>query len=75
MNQEQVKSLVERVKPLGTIDYRLIDQPVPTIRTDYGLSLPVPPTTMVIRGLILMLAIGIIILGCYIYRIRKTICP
>ena len=36
MNPEQAKTLVEQVKPLGTIDYRLINQPVPTIQTDYG---------------------------------------
>ena len=50
MNQEQAKSLIEQVKPLGTIDYKLINQQAPTINPDYGLSLPVPPATMVIGG-------------------------
>ena len=75
MNSEQAKSLIERVKPLGTIDYRLINRPVPTIQTDYGISLPVPPTTIVIGGIVLVLTVGIVILGCYVYRIRKTIKP
>ena len=75
MTSEQAKTLIERVKPLGTIDYRLINQPVPTIQTDYGISLPVPPTTMVIGGIVLILIVGTVILGCYVYRIRKTIKP
>ena len=75
MNPEQAKSLIERVKPLGTIDYRLMNQQAPMIQTDYGLTLPVPPTTMIIGGLLLMLGVGIVILGCYVYRIRRTIGP
>ena len=75
MNQEQAKSLIERVKPLGTIDYKLINQQALTINPDYRLSLPVPPDIMVIGGLILLLALGIVVLGCYVYRIRKTIGP
>ena len=30
---------------------------------------------MVIGGIVLVLAVGIVILGCYVYRIRKTIKP
>ena len=73
MNPEQAKSLIERVKPMGTIDYKLINQPVPTVQTDYGISLPVPPTTIAIGGIVLILTMGIMVLGCYVYRIRKTI--
>ena len=63
------------MKPLGTIDYQLINKQAPTIDPDYGLSLPVPPATMVIGGISLILIVGITVLGCYVYRIRKTIGP
>ena len=67
MNKDQAKALVAQVEPLGTIDYTLIKRQVPTINTDYGLSLPVLPTTLVVGGLILLLMIGGIVLGCYVY--------
>ena len=75
MDKDQAKALVDQVEPLGTIDYALIKRQVPTINTDYGLSLPVLPTTLVVGGLILLLMIGGIVLGCYMYRIRKSLGP
>ena len=42
------------------------------IKTNYGFSWPVPPTTLVIGVVVVILLVAGIVLGCYVYRMRKT---
>ena len=42
------------------------------IKTNYGFSWPVPPATLVIGVVVIILLIAGIALGCYVYRMRKT---
>ena len=74
MDRDEAKALVAEVEPLGTIDCMLMNKHL-TINPDYGLSLPVLPTTMVVGGLILLLMIEGIVLGCYVYKKRKSLGP
>ena len=42
------------------------------IKTNYGLSWPVPPTTLIIGVVVIILLVAGIVLGCYVYRMGKT---
>ena len=43
------------------------------IDTKYGFSLPVPPTTLVIGIVVIILLVAGVALGCYVYRMGKTL--
>ena len=58
--------------PLGTMDYSLLYKRPPMIKTNYGFSWPVPPATLVIGIVVIILLIAGVALGCYVYRMRKT---
>ena len=72
MSEEEEKAFITQIAPLGTMDYSLLNQKVPTIDTKYGISLPVPPITLVIRIIMILIMIAGVVLGCYVYRMRKT---
>ena len=42
------------------------------IDTKYGFSLPVPPVTLGIGIVVIILLIAGVALGCYVYRMGKT---
>ena len=63
---------ITQVAPLGTMDYSLLHKRPPMIKTNYGFSWPVPPATLVIGVVVIILLIAGIALGCYVYRMRKT---
>ena len=42
------------------------------IKTNYGFSWPVPPATLVVGVVVIILLIAGIALGCYVYQMRKT---
>ena len=42
------------------------------IKTNYGFSWPVPPATLVIGIIVIILLIAGVALGCYVYRMGKT---
>ena len=54
------------------MDYSLLHKRPPMIQTNYGFSWPVPPATLVIGIVVIILLIASIALGCYVYRMRKT---
>ena len=43
------------------------------IDTKYGFSLPVPPTTLVIGIVVIILLVAGVALGCYVYWMGKTL--
>ena len=43
------------------------------IDTKYGFSLPVPPTTLVIGIVVIILLVAGVVLGCNVYRMGKTL--
>ena len=69
---EDAKAFITQVAPLGTMDYSLLQKKPPIIDTDYGFSLPVPPVTLGIGIVVIILLIAGVALGCYVYRMRKT---
>ena len=72
MSEEEAKAFITQVAPLGTMDYSLLNRRPPIMKTSYGFSWPVPPTTLIIGGVVLVLLVAGIALGCYVYRMGKT---
>ena len=72
MSDEDAKDFITQVAPLGTMDYSLLQKRPPIIDTHYGFSLPVPPVTLGIGIVVIILLIAGVALGCYVYRMGKT---
>ena len=72
MSEKEARAFITQVAPLGTMDYSLLHKRPPMIKTNYGFSCPVPPATLVIGVVVIILLIAGIALGCYVYRMRKT---
>ena len=71
MSDEDTKAFITQVAPLGTMDYSLLHKRPPVIDTNYGFSLPVPPVTLGIGIVVIILLITGVALGCYVYRMGK----
>ena len=50
MSEKEAKAFITQVAPLGTMDYSLLNRRPPIMKTSYGFSWPVPPTTLIIGG-------------------------
>ena len=72
MSKKEAKAFITQVALLGTMDYSLINRRPPMIKTSYGFSWPVPPTTLIIGAVVIILLVAGIALGCYVYRMGKT---
>ena len=72
MSEEEAKAFITQISPLGTMDYPLLHRNTPTIKTNYGFTRPVPPITLGIRIIVIILLIAGVVLGYYVYRMRKT---
>ena len=72
MSDEDTRAFITQVAPLGTMDYSLLHKRPPMIKTNYGFSWPVPPTTLIIGIVVIILLVAGIVLGCYVYRMGKT---
>ena len=73
MSDEDAKAFITQVAPLGTMDYSLLQKRPPLIDAHYGFSLPVPPVTLGIGMVVIILLIAGVALGCYVYQMRKTL--
>ena len=72
MSEKDAKAFITQVAPFGTMDYSLFHKKPPVIKTNYGFSLPVPPVTLGIGIVVIVLLKAGIALGCYVYRMGKT---
>ena len=72
MTEGEARAFITQVAPLGTMDYSLLHNRPPIIKTDYEFSWPVPPTTLVIGVVVVILLVAGIALSCYVYRMGKT---
>ena len=72
MTDEDAKAFITQVAPFGTMDYSLLQKRPPIIDTNYRFSLPVPPVTLGIGIVVIILLIAGVAFGCYVYRMRKT---
>ena len=72
MSEKEARAFITQVAPLGTMDYSLLCKTPPTIKTNYGFALPVPPVTLAIGIVVVVLLIAGLALSCYVYRMGKT---
>ena len=72
-SDKDARAFITQVAPLGTMDYSLLQKRPPMIGTKYGFSLPVPPTTLVIGIVVIILLVAGVALGCYVYWRGKTL--
>ena len=72
MSDEDAKAFITQVAPLGTMDYSLLHKRPLMIDTNYGFCLPVPPVTLGIGIVVIILLVAGVALGCYVYRMGKT---
>ena len=72
MSEKEARAFITQVAPLGNMDYSLLHKSLPMIKTNYGFSWRVPPATLVIGIVVIILLIAGDALGCYVYRMRKT---
>ena len=72
MSEKEAKAFTTQIAPLGTMDYSLLHRKTPTISAKYGFSLPVPPMTLGIEIIVILLLIAGIALGCYVYRMGRA---
>ena len=72
MSQEQARQFIAKAEPLGTINYELMNRKAPTIQPNYGLQLPAPPPTMIVRGIAIFALIGLVLLACYMYQMKSA---
>ena len=72
MSDEDARAFITQVAPLGTMDYSLLQKRPPVIDTKYGFSLLVPPVTLGIGIVVVILLIAGVALGCYVYWVGKT---
>ena len=73
MSEEEAKAFITQVEPLGTMDYSLLHKKPPLIKTNYRFALPIPLVMLWIGIVIIILLMAGIALGCYIYRMGKTV--
>ena len=72
MTQKDAEKFISKAEPLGTVNYELMNRQAPTIKPKYGLSLPAPPATMIVGGIVIITLIGLILLACYMYRMKSA---
>ena len=72
MSKKEARAFITQVAPLGTMDYSLLHKRPPIIKTNYGFSWLVPPTTLIIGVVVIILLVAATALGCYVFRMGKT---
>ena len=72
MSKKEAKAFITQLAPLATMDYSLFRKKPPTIKTNYGFTLPVPPVTLGIVIAVKLLLVAGIALSCYVYRMGKS---
>ena len=58
MSEKEARAFITQVAPLGTMDYSLLNKRPPMIKTNYGFSWPVPPATLIIGIVVIILSIA-----------------
>ena len=67
MSEKDAKAFITQIAPLATMDHTLLNKKTPSINKNYGVSLPIPPMTLGIGIIVVVLLIVGVVLGCYVY--------
>ena len=73
MTIKKAKNFVEKVEPLGTMDYSILNQQLEKVDNKFRCPLPVPPMALVVAiGFVLML-LGGVVFAIKLYRVGITV--
>ena len=73
MTIEEAKNFVEKVEPLGTMDYSILNQQLEKVDNKYPWSLPVPPMALAVGIGFLLTLLGGIVFAIKLYQVGITI--
>ena len=73
MTIEEAKNFVEKVEPLGTMDYSILNRQLEKIDDKYPWSLPVPPMALAVGIGFVLTLLGGIVFAIKLYRVGITV--
>ena len=73
MTIEEAKNFVEKVEPLGTMDYSILNRQLEKVDDKYPWSLPVPPMALAVGIGFVLTLLGGIVFAIKLYRVGITI--
>ena len=73
MTVKEAENFVEKVEPLGTMDYSILNRQLKKVDNKYPWSLPVPPMALAVRIGFVLTLLGGIVFAIKLYRVGITI--
>ena len=73
MTIEEAKNFVEKVEPLGTMDYSILNQQLEKVDNKYPWSLPVPPMALAVGIGFVLTLLGGVVFAIKLYRVGITV--
>ena len=73
MTIEDAKNFVEKVEPLGTMDYSILNQQLEKVDNKYPWSLPVPPMALAVGIGFVLTLLGGVVFAIKLYRVGITV--
>ena len=73
MTIEEAKNFVEKVEPLGTMDYSILNQQSEKVDNKYPWSLPVPPMALAVGIGFVLTLMGGVVFAIKLYRVGITV--
>ena len=71
MTSKEAKNFVEKVEPLGTMDYSILNKPLEKVDNKYPWSLPVPPMALAVGIGFVLTLLGGVVFAIKLYRMMK----
>ena len=73
MTIEEAKNFIEKVEPLGTMDYSILNRQLEKVDDKYPWSLPVPPMALAVGIGFVLTLLGGIVFAIKLYRVGITV--
>ena len=73
MTIKEAKNFIEKVEPLGTMDYSILNRQLEKVDDKYPWSLPVPPMALAVGIGFVLTLLGGIVFAIKLYRVGITI--
>ena len=73
MTIEEAKNFIEKVEPLGTMDYSILNQQLEKVDSKYPWSLPVPPMALAVGIGFVLTLLGGVVFAIKLYRVGITV--
>ena len=73
MTVKEAENFIEKVEPLGTMDYSILNRQLEKVDNKYPWSLPVPPMALVVGIGFMLILLGGIVFAIKLYRVGITV--